>query len=224
MRILLVEDEPDLGAAVEEHVRQAGHAVDWFQRLKLADAAMSTISYDALLLDLLLPDGRGLDFLRGLRARRDAIPVVILTARDQISDRIAGLSAGADDYLVKPFDLDELIARLNAVARRYFGTTATAQRFGPVEIELEARLARLDGAEVELTAREWAVLEVLARRPNAIVSREQIEDALYAFEQEIESNAIEVYISRIRRKLGRDFVRTARGLGYRIRSRDDYGV
>lgn len=218
MRILLVEDEPDLGAAVEEHVRQAGHAVDWFQRLKLADAAMSTVSYDALLLDLLLPDGRGLDFLRGLRARRDAIPVVILTARDQISDRIAGLSAGADDYLVKPFDLDELIARLNAVARRYFGTTAIAQRFGPVEIELEARRARLDGDEVALTAREWAVLEVLVRRPNAIVSREQIEDALYAFEQEIESNAIEVYISRIRRKLGRDFVRTARGLGYRIRN------
>ena len=144
--------------------------------------------------------------------------MVILTARDQISDRIEGLSAGADDYLVKPFDLDELIARLNAVARRYFGTTATARQFGPVELELEARLARRDGVEVELTAREWAVLEVLARRPNATVSREQIEDALYAFEQEIESNAIEVYISRIRRKLGRDFVRTARGLGYRIRS------
>ncbi len=218
MRILLVEDEPDLGAAVQEHVRQAGHAVDWFQRLNLADAAMRTVSYDALLLDLVLPDGKGLDFLRALRARRDAIPVVILTARDQISDRIEGLSAGADDYLVKPFDLDELIARLNAVARRYFGTTATARQFGPVEIELEARRARLDGGEVELTAREWAVLEVLMRRPNAIVSREQIEDALYAFEQEIESNAIEVYISRIRRKLGRDFVRTARGLGYRIRS------
>ena len=218
MRILLVEDEPDLGAAVQEHVRQAGHAVDWFQRLNLADAAMRTISYDALLLDLVLPDGKGLDFLRALRARRDAIPVVILTARDQISDRIEGLSAGADDYLVKPFDLDELIARLNAVARRYFGTTATARQFGPVEIELEARRARLDGVEVELTAREWAVLEVLVRRPNAIVSREQIEDALYAFEQEVESNAIEVYISRIRRKLGRDFVRTARGLGYRIRS------
>jgi two-component system, OmpR family, response regulator len=218
MRILLVEDEPDLGAAVQEHVRQAGHAVDWFQRLNLADAAMRTVSYDALLLDLLLPDGKGLDFLRALRARRDALPVVILTARDQISDRIEGLSAGADDYLVKPFDLDELIARLNAVARRYFGTTATARQFGPVEIELEARRARLDGVEVELTAREWAVLEVLVRRPNAIVSREQIEDALYAFEQEVESNAIEVYISRIRRKLGRDFVRTARGLGYRIRS------
>jgi two-component system OmpR family response regulator len=169
-------------------------------------------------LDLQLPDGKGLDFLRALRARRDELPVVILTARDQVSDRIEGLTAGADDYLVKPFDLDELNARLNAVARRYFGTTTTAQQFGPVEIELEARQARRNGVEVELTAREWAVLDVLVRRPNATVSREQIEDALYAFEQEIESNAIEVYISRIRRKLGRDFVRTARGLGYRLRS------
>ncbi|HEY1858213.1 response regulator transcription factor [Acidocella sp.] len=193
MRILLVEDEPDLGAAVQGHVREAGHAVDWFENLAASDAAMRTVAYDLLLLDLHLPDGNGLDFLRALRARRDAIPVVILTARDQISDRIEGLSAGADDYLVKPFDLDELIARLNAAAR-------------------------LEGVEVELTAREWAVLGVLVRRPNATVSREQIEDALYAFEQEIESNAIEVYISRIRRKLGRDFVRTTRGLGYRIRS------
>jgi two-component system OmpR family response regulator len=218
MRILLVEDEPNLGAAVQEHVRQAGHAVDWFQRLAPADVAIRTVAYEALLLDLHLPDGKGLDFLRALRARRDALPVVILTARDQVSDRIEGLTAGADDYLVKPFDLDELNARLNAVARRYFGTTATAQQFGPVQIELEARQVRLDGVKVELTAREWAVLEVLVRRPNAIVSRDQIEDALYAFEQEIESNAIEVYISRIRRKLGRDFVHTARGLGYRLRS------
>ena len=218
MRILLVEDEPNLGAAVQEHVRQAGHAVDWFQRLEPADMAIRTVAYDALLLDLHLPDGKGLDFLRALRARQDALPVVILTARDQVSDRIEGLTAGADDYLVKPFDLDELNARLNAVARRYFGTTATVQQFGPVEIEIEARQVRLDGVEVELTAREWAVLEVLVRRPHAIVSREHIEDALYAFEQEIESNAIEVYISRIRRKLGRDFVHTARGLGYRLRS------
>ena len=218
MRILLTEDEPNLGAAVQEHVRQAGHAVDWFQRLVPTDAAIRTVAYDALLLDLHLPDGNGLDFLRALRARRDVLPVVILTARDQVSDRIAGLTAGADDYLVKPFDLDELNARLNAVARRYFGTTTRAQKFGPAEIELETRQVRLEGVEVALTAREWTVLEVLVRRPNAIVSREQIEDALYAFEQEIESNAIEVYISRIRRKLGRDFVRTVRGLGYRIRS------
>jgi two-component system, OmpR family, response regulator len=118
MRILLVEDEPNLGAAVQEHVRQAGHAVDWFQRLVPADVAIRTVAYDALLLDLHLPDGKGLDFLRALRARRDVLPVVILTASDLVSDRIEGLSAGADDYLAKPFDLDELNVRLHAVAGR----------------------------------------------------------------------------------------------------------
>ena len=216
MRVLLVEDEPHLGAAVQEHVRATGHAVDWFERLEAADAALRTVSYDALLLDLHLPDGRGLDLLRALRRRRDAIPVVILTARDQVSDRIEGLKAGADDYIVKPFDLDEVNARLEAVARRYFGKAVPVLQLGPVELELEAKLARLNGQPVDLTAREWAVLEILARRPNSIVSKEQIESALYAFDEEIESNAIEVYISRIRRKLGRHFVHTVRGLGYRL--------
>jgi two-component system OmpR family response regulator len=180
MRVLLIEDEPHLGSAVQEHVRHAGHAVDWFQRLESADLAVRSVAYDAILLDLHLPDGRGLDFLRKLRQRRDTLPVVIVTARDQVSDRIEGLKAGADDYIVKPFDLDELNARLHAVTRRYFGKA----------------------------------VPVLARRPNATVSKEQIEEALYAFGEEIESNTIEVYISRIRRKLGRDFVRTIRGLGY----------
>ena len=216
MRVLLVEDEPHLGAAVQEHVRQAGHAVDWFQRLDLADAALRAVPYDALLLDLHLPDGKGLDFLRALRGRQDDIPVVILTARDMVSDRIEGLKAGADDYLVKPFDLDELNARLQAVARRYFGNAVPVLQFGDVELEPEARRARRDGEVVELTAREWAVINVLIRRPNATVSKEQISDALFAFDEEIESNAIEVYISRIRRKLGREFVRTTRGLGYHI--------
>lgn len=216
MRVLLIEDEPHLGSAVQEHVRQAGHAVDWFQRLEPADAAVRSVPYDALLLDLHLPDGRGLDFLRALRRRGDAVPVVIVTARDQVSDRIEGLKAGADDYIVKPFDLDELTARLNAVTRRYFGKTLPILQLGPVELELESKLARVNGRPVELTAREWAVIEALARRPHATVSREQIEEALYAFDEEVESNAIEVYISRIRRKLGRDFVRTIRGLGYRL--------
>jgi two-component system OmpR family response regulator len=216
MRVLLVEDEPHLGAAVQEHVRGGGHAVDWFQSLAAADAALRTVTYDALLLDLHLPDGRGLDLLRALRRRRDAIPVVILTARDQVSDRIEGLKAGADDYIVKPFDLDEVNARLEAVARRYFGKAVPVLQLGPVELELVPKLARLNGQPVGLTAREWAVLEILARRPNSTVSKEQIEDALYAFDEEIESNAIEVYISRIRRKLGRDFVHTIRGLGYRL--------
>jgi two-component system OmpR family response regulator len=154
MRVLLIEDEPHLGSAVQEHVRQAGHAVDWFQRLEPADAAVRSVPYDALLLDLHLPDGRGLDFLRALRRRGDAVPVVIVTARDQVSDRIQGLKAGADDYIVKPFDLDELTARLNAVTRRYFGKTLPVLQLGSIELELESKAARLNGRPVELTARE----------------------------------------------------------------------
>ena len=216
MRVLLVEDEPHIGSAVQEHVGDAGHAVDWVQQVRAADTAVRMVSYDALLLDLHLPDGRGLDFLRALRRRGNSLAVVILTARDQVSDRIEGLKAGADDYLVKPFDLDELNARLQAVARRYQGTAVPTIRFGPVELEPEAHRARLDGDPVDVTAREWAVLDVLLRRPSVTVSKEAIEDALYAFGSEIESNAIEVYISRIRRKLGRDFIHTVRGLGYSL--------
>jgi two-component system OmpR family response regulator len=216
MRVLLIEDEPHLGAAVQEHIRAAGHAVDWFERLEPAEHAMRTVSYDALLLDLHLPDGRGLDFLRKLRRRGAALPVVILTARDLVSDRIEGLRAGADDYIVKPFDLEEVNARLEAVSRRYIGSALPVLQVGPVELECESKVARADGQPVELSAREWAVIEVLARRPNSTVSKEQIEDALYAFGEEIESNTIEVYVSRIRRKLGRDFIRTIRGLGYRL--------
>jgi two-component system OmpR family response regulator len=216
MRVLLVEDEPHIGSAVQEHVRAAGHAVDWVRQIGAADDATRSVPYDALLLDLHLPDGRGLDFLKKLRRRGDALAVVILTARDQVSDRIEGLKAGADDYLVKPFDLDEMNARLEAVARRYHGKAIPTIRLGPVELEPEARLARLNGISVEVTAREWAVLDVLLRRPNSTVSKEAIEDALYAFGSEIESNAIEVYVSRIRRKFGRDFIRTVRGLGYSL--------
>jgi two-component system, OmpR family, response regulator len=216
MRVLLVEDEPHIGSAVQEHVRAAGHAVDWVRQVGAADAALRSVSYDALLLDLHLPDGRGLDLLKKLRRRGDALAVVILTARDQVSDRIEGLKAGADDYLVKPFDLDELNARLQAVARRYHGKAIPTIHLGPVELEPEARLARLNGDLVEVTAREWAVLDVLLRRPDSAVSKEAIEDALYAFGSEVESNAIEVHISRIRRKFGRDFIRTIRGLGYSL--------
>jgi two-component system OmpR family response regulator len=216
MRVLLVEDEPHIGSAVQEHVRAAGHAVDWVREVGAADDAIRSVPYDALLLDLHLPDGRGLDFLKKLRRRGDSIAVVILTARDQVSDRIEGLKAGADDYLVKPFDLDELNARLQAVSRRYQGKTIPTIHLGPVELEPEARVARLNGAVVEVTAREWAVLDVLVRRPNATVTKEAIEEALYAFGSEIESNAIEVYVSRIRRKFGRDFIRTIRGLGYSL--------
>jgi len=216
MRVLLVEDEPHLGAALQEHLRAAGHAVDWFELLEPTEHAVLTVSYDALLLDLHLPDGRGLEFLRRIRRRGDPLPVIILTARDLVSDRIEGLKAGADDYVVKPFDLDEVTARLDAVSRRYVGRLTSVLQVGSVELEHESKTARLNGQAVELSAREWAVIDVLARRPHSIVSKEQIEDALYAFGEEIESNTIEVYISRIRRKLGRDFIRTIRGLGYRL--------
>jgi two-component system OmpR family response regulator len=217
MRVLLIEDEPHLGSAVQEHVRRAGHAVDWLQKLEPAEVAVRTAPYDAVLLDLHLPDGKGLDFLRALRRRQDVVPVVILTARDLVSDRIEGLKAGADDYLVKPFDLDELIARLDAVTRRARVKSIPTIALGPVELEPDARIARRDGREVELTAREWTMIDVFLRRPNLPISKEQMMEHLCNFDEEVEQNTIEVYISRIRRKLGPDFIRTSRGLGYRLR-------
>jgi DNA-binding response OmpR family regulator len=216
MRVLLVEDEKPLGQAVQEHIAAAGHAVDWMQTLADADVALRTVDYGLVLLDLHLPDGSGLDLLAALRRRGDQRPVMILTARDQIRDRIAGLNAGADDYLVKPFDLDELQARVAAVARRYAGNPNPVFRIGSVALDLAHRQAWRDGAVAELTAREWAVLERLLQRPNAVVPKAQIEEALYSFGAEIESNTIEVHVSNLRRKLGADVIRTRRGLGYQI--------
>jgi len=216
MRILLVEDEPGLGDAVREHVASTGHAVDWMMTLADAEHASRTVAYHLILLDLALPDGSGLALLRGLRGRGDKVPVIVLTARDRISDRIEGLNAGADDYLVKPFDLEELSARIMAVSRRYAGDPNPVLRLGDLEIDQTAHSVTVAGTAAELTAREWAVLELLMRRPGALVSKERIEDALYAFGAEIESNAVEVYVSRLRKKLGRETIRTMRGLGYRL--------
>lgn len=216
MRLLLIEDEPYLGEAVREHIAAAGHAVDWVQRLDDAEAALRAVAYDLVLLDLHLPDGRGADLLRAMRKAGDTRPVIILTARDQISDRIDGLNAGADDYLVKPFDLDELIARLMAVARRYGGNPSPLFARGPVTIDRAARRACRDGNDVSLTRREWAIVDQLLQRPDATIAKDRIEDALYAFGAEIESNAVEVYVSRLRKKLGRDFIETVRGVGYRL--------
>ncbi len=218
MRILLVEDEDTLAEAVAEHIRGEGHAVDCVARLDDAAAALSAVDYGLLLLDLQLPDGQGLELLRRLRRAGDRRPVIILTARDQVRDRIAGLDAGADDYLVKPFDLAELSARLGAVARRYAGDPSPLRHVGPVTLDLASHRASLAGERVELTAREWALVEALLRRPDAVVTKSQLEDTLYAFGAEVESNAVEVHVSRLRKKLGRDFVVTQRGLGYRLGS------
>ena len=216
MRILLIEDEPTLGEAVREHVAASGHAVDHVLRLDDARAALRAVDYALVLLDLHLPDGRGLDLLKSLRSTGDRRPVIILTARDQIRDRIEGLNAGADDYLVKPFDLDELNARVAAVARRASGDPSPVVRLGGIEIDQSGRDVRRDGHRIDITGREWAVLDQLLSRRNRIVTKEQIEEALYPFGEEIESNAIEVHVSRLRKKLGRDFIETVRGIGYRL--------
>jgi len=216
LRILLIEDEPSLGQAVREHVAASGHAVDHVLRLDDARAAIRAVDYGLILLDLNLPDGRGLDLLKSLRNGGDKRPVIILTARDQIRDRIDGLNAGADDYLVKPFDLDELNARVAAVARRSAGDPSPTIRLGEIEIDQAARALRRAGTPIDLTAREWAVLDRLLSRRNQVVTKVQIEEALYPFGAEIESNAIEVHVSRLRKKLGRDFIETVRGIGYRL--------
>ena len=216
MRVLLVEDEPDLGQAVQEHLASQGYAVDWTTGIGDADAALATMEYGAALLDLNLPDGGGLDLLKTIRRRGDTTPVIVITAMDQISDRIAGLNAGADDYLVKPFDLDELGARIQAVTRRYVGNPNPIEVLGDLEIDTAGRQISRGGEEVSLTRREWSILDLLIRRPGAIVPKERIEAALYEFGAEIESNSVEVHVSRLRRKLGRERILTARGLGYKI--------
>lgn len=216
MRVLLVEDAVGLGDAVREQIADDGHAVDWVQRLDHAETSVRTTAYDLILLDLMLPDGRGLDFLRKQRSAGDVTPVIILTAQDQISERIAGLNAGADDYLVKPFDLFELSARVAAVARRYSGNPNPQLKVGELVIDMTARTVQRVGTLVDLTAREWALLEAFIQRPSTLLSKSQLEERLYAFGAEIESNTIEVYISRLRKKLGRDLIETVRGMGYRL--------
>jgi two-component system OmpR family response regulator len=186
------------------------------QRLDDAREAMATTAYELLLLDLNLPDGSGLDFLREMRRQASAAPVIILTAQDQIASRIAGLNAGADDYLIKPFDLSELSARVGAVARRYGGNPNPLLKLGDLDVDLAQRYISVAGKPVDLTAREWAVFERLARRPNAMIAKSDIEDSLYEFGAEVDSNTVEVYISRLRKKLGRDAIKTIRGAGYKI--------
>jgi two-component system, OmpR family, response regulator len=219
MRVLLVEDDEMLGDAVKTHVHRQGHAVDWALSRDEAEASLGAAEYDLILLDLRLPDGSGLDILKSLRACRDEVPVIIMTAHDQVSDRIAGLNAGADDYLVKPVDLGELQARIHAVSRRYGTHKLPALTLDGIAVyPSERRIAGADGEDIQLSSREWAVLDRLIARKRAIVSKAQIEEALYEFGAEVESNTVEVYVSRLRRKLGKQAIETVRGIGYRISS------
>jgi two-component system OmpR family response regulator len=216
MRLLLLEDDPTLGEALRDFLRGDGHRVDWCTTLAQAQALRAE-PYDLWLVDWQLPDGSGLDWLRGRRARGDATPALMLTARDRLSDRVAGLDAGADDYLVKPFEPEELAARLRAVSRRSgAGASSGRVRLGDVEVDLHARTVALQGRRVELTAREWTVLEALVLRAGRLVDKAELEKVVLGFDSEVQSNAIEVHVSALRRKLGRDLIETVRGLGYRI--------
>ncbi len=221
MRVLLVEDDEMLGAALAAGLRQDGHAVDWARTANEADSAWLAVRgedaiYGAVVLDLGLPDGSGLALLQRARARGDTTPVVIATARDRIADRIAGLDAGADDYMVKPIDLDELAARLRALERRVAGRATPTIEVAGVSIDPANHVVKRDGQEIELTAREYALLLALARRPGAILSRAQLAEALYGWDENLASNAVDVHVHNLRRKLGRDAIQTQRGLGYRL--------
>jgi two-component system, OmpR family, response regulator QseB len=214
MRVLLVEDDPMIARGLETALRQASFAVDWMPDGNAASTALQTSAFDLVLLDLGLPKRDGLTVLRELRARADATPVIILTARDEVQNRIAGLNAGADDYIVKPFDLDEVIARMRSVLRRSAGRGDPAIQHGDLRLDPTTRSVQLKGEPVVLSAHEFAVLEALLQRPGAVLSRTQLEDRLYGWSEAIGSNAVEVYIHGLRRKLGSNSIRTLRGVGY----------
>ncbi len=216
MRILIVEDDSLLGDGIQAGLRQAGFAADWVRDGMAADIALTAERFAAVVLDLGLPRLSGLELLRRLRAAGNAVPVLILTARDAVADRVAGLDAGGDDYVVKPFDLDELAARLRALVRRAHGQAAATLRVGELELDPAAHAVRFAGRPVELSAREFAVLQALTLNAGRVLSREQLEQALYGWGEEVESNAIEVHIHHLRRKLRAELIRTVRGVGYTL--------
>jgi two-component system response regulator QseB len=214
MRVLLVEDDVMIAGGLQTALRQGGFTVDWMRDGQSADAALRNTAFDVVLLDLGLPQLGGLEVLRGMRRRGTATPVIIVTARDEVQSRIAGLDAGADDYIVKPFDLDELMARIRSVLRRAAGRGDPRIRHGELMLDPVTRTVERRGVPVYLSAHEYAVLEALLQRPGAVLSRAQLEDRLYGWDEPIGSNAVEVYIHGLRRKLGSDTIKTLRGVGY----------
>jgi two-component system response regulator QseB len=216
MRLLLVEDDRMLGAGVERSLRRAGHAVDWVQDGEAAEGALATEPYEVVLLDLGLPRLGGLDVLRRLRRRGSSVPVLVLTAQDAVAERVAGLDAGADDYLVKPFNLEELAARVRALQRRSGGRATPLLENGPLILDPASHEVRLHGAPVALSGREFSLLQALLERPGRPLSRAQLEERLYGWGEEVESNAVEVHVHALRRKLGSEWIKTLRGVGYMI--------
>jgi two-component system response regulator QseB len=216
MRVLVIEDDPMIGRAVVAGLQDGGYTVDWVRDGADADLALANSVYDLALLDLGLPRRDGLDILKGLRRAGNRLPVVVITARDEVADRVLGLDNGADDYLVKPFDLDELLARARAVIRRREGRSSPEITCGALTLDPAKRRVTFRGLAVELSAREFAVLEALMKEPGAVVSRERLEDAVYGWGEEVGSNSIEVHLHHLRRKLSPELIRNVRGVGYRI--------
>ncbi len=214
MRLLLVEDDLMIGETVLDVLRAEHFAVDWVKDGAMADTALRSQHYDLALLDLGLPKRDGLDVLRALRARKDATPVLIVTARDAVVDRVAGLNAGADDYVLKPYDLDELLARIRALIRRSAGSADSTLEVQGLHLNSITHEASRGGEAIALSAREWAVLEALMARPGVVLSRAQLEEKLYGWKDEVSSNAVEVYVHGLRKKLGNELIQTVRGLGY----------
>tara|TARA_R110002073_G_scaffold96879_3_gene223391 strand:+ start:363 stop:1019 length:657 start_codon:yes stop_codon:yes gene_type:complete len=216
MRILLIEDEAALARPLIEHLEADRHIVEWFSTLDEAESAIRALEYDVVLLDLQLPDGDGLSFLSKVRDQSIRTPIIILTARDKVSDRIEGLNRGADDYVIKPFDLDEVKARIHTVCRRGANQMTQTILVRDLSIGLSDHSVLRGGQAIRLTAKEWGVLEVLLRRKSRIVPKESLEAAIYAYGEEVESNALEAHISRLRTKLGKDLIVTHRGMGYML--------
>ncbi|WP_370680036.1 response regulator [Comamonas sp. GB3 AK4-5] len=216
MRILLVEDDPVLAHAVLDYLQSKQFQVDLAPDLRAARALVAVTHYATILLDLNLPDGEGLELLGSIPARKDPPTIVVVTARDQVSDRIRGLDSGADDYLVKPYDPEELLARLRAIERRRSAQASPVLVRGVVSIDLARETVKVQQLPVVLTPKEWALLRVMASRPEQTFTRERLQEALYQWDQTSDSNTLEVFISRLRRKLGSELIQTVRGTGYRL--------
>lgn len=216
MRALLIEDDQMIADGVLTALRRHGYSVDWLTDGATAAETLRSLHFDIVLLDLGLPRKDGLDVLRSFRKHDDKTPVLIVTARDEVRERVAGLDAGADDYLVKPFDLDELIARIRSLLRRSAGRAAPAIEHRGVRLDPVTRSVWQEDKSVQLSTKEFAVLEALLLRPGAVLSRRQLEDRIYSWSDQVGSNAVEVYIHALRRKLGAEFIRTLRGVGYCI--------
>jgi DNA-binding response OmpR family regulator len=216
MRLLLVEDDAMIGEAVLDLLRAEHHAVDWVRDGEMADTATLTQTYDLILLDLGLPRRDGLEVLRTWRARKLRTPVLIATARDSVAQRVQGLDAGADDYILKPYDVDELLARIRALLRRADGRAEPTYEYKGVSINPATREVRVQGEPVVLSGREWSVLEPLLARPGRVLSRSQLEEKLYSWKDAVNSNAIEVYIHGLRKKLGAELIQNVRGVGYMV--------